>query len=131
MSERTARCACGALAITVAGDPVKISACHCRACQRRTGSAFSVAVFYERGDETVTGPSRVYRRPGDSGQQVEFHFCPTCGSSLFWYPEFRPNLVGIAIGCFGADCPGAPTQAVYEQDRHDWVAITLAAGAPG
>ncbi|WP_449090106.1 MULTISPECIES: GFA family protein [unclassified Rhizobium] len=37
---RRARCASGQLSITTEGEPVKISACHCRECQRRTGSAF-------------------------------------------------------------------------------------------
>ncbi|THD58647.1 GFA family protein [Phenylobacterium sp.] len=125
MTTRTARCVCGALSVTAEGEPLKVSACHCHACQRRTGSAFSVAVFYDRDRVTMTGPSQTFTRPGDSGQTVAFHFCPTCGTSILWYPQFRPQWVGVAIGCFADDSPGAPTQAVYEQFRHDWVTLAI------
>ena len=73
MTERTAACTCGALTVTAVGEPVKISACHCHSCQRRTGSAFSVAVFYDRDQVTLNGLSTTFTRPGDSGQNVEFH----------------------------------------------------------
>jgi len=124
--ERTARCACGSLSITAIGEPTKVSACHCEACQRRTGSAFSVAVFYERDKAMPAGQSHVHSRLGDSGLPVDFHFCPHCGSSVFWYPAFRPRLIGIAIGCFGSAAPAGPSQSVYEQHRYDWVTIDLA-----
>lgn len=122
MIERTARCSCGELSIRAIGDPVKISACHCKACQRRTGSAFSVAVFYDIAQTVLIGASQRYVRQGDSGKAVAFHFCPTCGSTVLWYPAFRPHWVGVAIGCFD-DADLRPTQAVYEQDRRPWVTI--------
>lgn len=121
---RTASCSCGALSIRAVGAPRKISACHCPACQRRTGSAFGVAVFYERDQTTPAGHSSRYTRTGDSGATLEFHFCPACGSSVYWYPAFRPGLVAIALGCFGGpDAIGGPGQSVYETHRHPWVTI--------
>lgn len=125
MKVRTAACACGALTVTARGEPLKISACHCLACQRRTGSAFSAAVFYDRDRVSLNGASKTFTRRGDSGQNVEFHFCPDCGSNILWYPEFRPRYAGVAIGCFADDAPGGPTQAVYEQFRHPWVSLTI------
>jgi hypothetical protein len=128
MTRRTARCACGHLSIIALGEPRKVSACHCQACQHRTGSAFGVAVFYEREQTVRSGASQTYIRTGDSGATLEFHFCPTCGSSVFWYPAFRPGLVAIALGCFDDPIPG-PTQAVYEQDGHDWAIIAAPSNA--
>jgi hypothetical protein len=122
--ERTARCACGALSIRAVGEPSKVSACHCRACQRRTGSAFGVAVFYPLEQTTPTGLASRYVRTGDSGSEIEFHFCPGCGSTVYWRPAFRPGLVAIAHGCFPPGSIGGPTQAVYEDTRQNWVTIT-------
>ena len=122
--ERTARCSCSALSISTVGEPRKISACHCPACQRRTGGAFGVAVFYESERTTPAGPSSRYVRSGDSGSTLEFHFCPECGSTVFWYPAFRPGLVAIALGCFAGEDIGGPSQAVYEQHQRGWVTIT-------
>jgi hypothetical protein len=127
MMSRTAVCTCGALEVEARGEPLKISACHCLSCQRRTGSAFSVAVFYDRDLVALKGTSKTFTRPGDSGQKVEFHFCPNCGTTILWYPEFRPRYAGVAIGCFAGDSPGIPAQAVYEQFRQPWVNLTVEA----
>lgn len=124
MTERTASCSCGALSIIASGEPVKVSACHCGACQKRTGSAFSVAVFYDRRQTALAGPSQRYNRLGDSGQPVEFHFCPICASTVFWYPAFRPDWVGVAVGCFD-DKTLRPTQQVYLPERLPWVSIEI------
>jgi len=123
-ASRTARCSCGALQIRTQGAPIKVSACYCRACRRRTGSAFSVAVFFAAEQTEASGPASRHSRLGDSGLPVDFHFCPSCGTSLFWRPAFRPGWVGVAIGAFDDDSLH-PTQAVYEQDRLPWVTIAL------
>jgi hypothetical protein len=70
--------------------------------------------------------AKIYSRQGDSGHPVAFHYCPDCGSSVFWRPAFRPGLVGVAHGCFGEDSPGAPTQAVYLESQHPWLKLDLA-----
>jgi len=127
MTDRTARCSCGALSISTRGEPVKVSACHCAACRKRTGSAFSVAVFFDIDRTTPDGPSGRYGRVGDSGQPLDFHFCPTCASTVFWYPAMRPGWVGVAIGCFD-DTSLRPTQAVYGHEARDWVTIAIEDG---
>jgi hypothetical protein len=124
MIQRTACCSCKSLSIRASGEPKKISACHCTACQKRTGSAFGVAVFYDSERTSVAGVAQTYVRRGDSGQNVEFHFCPTCGSTVFWYAAIRPGRVGIALGCFD-DKALRPNQTVYERNRLAWVSISL------
>lgn len=123
MDARTASCSCGELSIAVTGAPRRVSACHCLACQKRTGSAFGVAVFFTEDQARTAGASQTYSRLGDSGLPLEFHFCPSCGSTVFWRPAFRPGLIAVAYGCFGEDAPAGPTQAVYEDHRHAWVTI--------
>ena len=126
MDDRTASCVCGSLSIVASGEPRKVSACHCLSCQKRTGSAFGVAVFYDEAQVTPAGPAQTYSRVGDSGSPLEFQFCPTCGSTVFWRPAFRPGLVAVAFGCFGKDAPAGPSQAVYEDHRRGWVTIDTA-----
>ncbi len=123
MMERKALCSCGALTIVARGEPGKISVCHCHECQRRTGSAFGIAVFFASEVTEIVGPSAVYSRLGDSGQSVEFHFCPACGSTVFWKPAFRPGLTAIAFGCFEDKEGLEPTQSVYDVRRHPWVMV--------
>ncbi len=126
--KRDASCSCGKLSITAEGDPVKISVCHCRECQRRTGSAFGVAVFFDREKVAAFGASNSYTRSGDSGRSIEFRFCPGCGSTVFWMPEFREDLVAVALGCFDEPSSLVPEQSVYEKSRVGWVGLDLPGG---
>ncbi|MGE0240188.1 MAG: GFA family protein [Parvibaculaceae bacterium] len=119
--ERSASCACGALSVTCLSEPVKVSLCHCLACQRRTGSVFGIAAFFERRHVRVDGEARRFSRPSDSGFPVIFHFCPRCGSTVFWEPQRKPDVVAVAAGAFADPEFPQPDQSVYEDCRHAWV----------
>ncbi|MGY8664179.1 GFA family protein [Bradyrhizobium sp. UFLA05-109] len=93
---RIAHCCCGSLRAEATGEPAFVGACHCTECQRCTGSPFGVPKEQVRTE----GPSKVYVRGSDSGRKIEIHFCPDCGSSVFWHGELYPDLVGIAFGTF-------------------------------
>jgi hypothetical protein len=121
MTTRTATCACRNLRVTCAGDPIKISVCHCLDCQRRTGSTYGIGAFFARKDVEVNGDFRTYKRGSDSGSAVNFRFCPDCGSTVFWEPERLPDAIAIAVGSFADPTFPAPSQSVYEQRRHPWV----------
>jgi hypothetical protein len=124
MTERLASCACGNLALHCEGEPRKVSMCHCSDCQRRTGSLFSVAAFFDRDAvRLVRGMTQSFTRRGVSGKRVAFHFCPDCGSSVFWEPERLPNLIGVAVGAFADPSFPMPEQAVFVSEKHDWLAL--------
>ncbi|WOF45682.1 GFA family protein (plasmid) [Sphingopyxis indica] len=122
--ERLATCHCGQLRLACAGEPAKVSLCHCFDCQRRTGSLFSVAAFFARSQtRLIAGTAQSYTRPSASGFAVSFHFCPECGSSLWWEPERMPHLVGVAAGAFADPAFPMPEQAVWADDAHPWLAL--------
>ena len=123
MTRHVARCHCGALEVACEGEPRKVSLCHCEQCQRRTGSAFSVAVFYERALVAVRGEAASYVRPSASGFAVDFRLWPACGCNLFWYPARMPALVGVAYGCFADRDFAMPEQAVWAAEGHRWVSL--------
>ncbi len=56
-----------------------------------------------------------------TGKQLALHFCATCGTTVFWYPDRLPDQVGVAVGAFADPGFPAPTQSVYAQHRHPWV----------
>jgi hypothetical protein len=118
---RTASCACGNLRVTCAGEPTKVSLCHCLACQRRTGSTYGIAAFFSRDDVRIEGPRKCYARESDSGYPVMFHFCPDCGSTVFWEPQRKIEAIAVAVGAFADPAFPAPAQAVYAEHRHLWV----------
>jgi hypothetical protein len=80
---RMAQCCCGSLRADARTEPEIVAMCHCTECQRRTGSTFGVSSYFKVSDVEVSGPSTSYVRTGTSGNKVETHFCPTCGSTVY------------------------------------------------
>lgn len=118
---RIAHCCCGSLRAEVTGEPALVAACHCMECQRRTGSPFGVGAYFPKDRVRTEGPNKVYLRGSDSGRKIECHFCPDCGSTVFWRPEFVPALIGLAFGAFADPSMSRPTLSVWETTRHPWV----------
>lgn len=126
--KQTGRCACGNVRFEVVGEPSRVTACHCKECQRRTGSAFGVGCYYSAGDfKLTTGITKTFRRSSASGRWVTFQFCPECGTTVFWHAEAVPTLVGVAAGTFDdTDCI-APKRHVWASSAQKW--ITFPEGA--
>jgi hypothetical protein len=121
MSIREASCSCGQLRISCHGEPVRISICHCLACQRRTGSVFGTQARFPREQiKGIQGRFSEYVRVADSGNSVRFRFCPDCGSTLFWELDGFPDVIAIAVGGFTDPDFPAPRHSVYESHRHPW-----------
>jgi hypothetical protein len=124
MTQRLANCACGGLQVCCEGEPVHVSMCHCVDCQRRTGSLFGIAAFFERGAVSVVqGPSKTFTRNSAVGKPVTFHFCPECGSTVFWEPERMPQLIGVAVGAFADPSFPQPEQSVWTNYKHAWLCL--------
>jgi hypothetical protein len=120
MVARTASCSCGKLSVTCEGDPVRISICHCNACQKRTGSVFGAQARFPRERVRIEGQSTTYERIGDSGKPVTFHFCPACGATVYWVLANAPGLIAVPIGAFADPTFPPPRHSVYEANRHPW-----------
>lgn len=123
MTTRTARCACGALSAACEGEPARRSLCHCYSCQRRTGSAFSLNSTWDEAQVTIAGESRVYERTGEEGHWARSHFCPTCGTTLFWRIELLPEMVYVAVGCFADRAFPEPEVVVFSERGRPWIRI--------
>jgi hypothetical protein len=120
--ERGAACSCGQLCIRTAGAPHIVSTCHCLACQRRTGSLFGAAAFFPRAQiVAVQGEHKTWRRQGDSGAWLSFHFCPACGSTVFWENDRVPEVISIAVGAFADPAFPPPARTVWTTNRHGWL----------
>jgi hypothetical protein len=105
------------------GDPVRISVCHCLACQRRTGSPFGAQARFPAGRVRISGRSKEYTRTSDEGRLWVQHFCPECGSTVYYGSPEEPDLVAVAIGAFADPTFPPPTVSVFESRRHPWVVL--------
>jgi hypothetical protein len=91
-------------------------------CQRKTGSSYNLGAWFRTADVSASGPEQIYIRPGDAGWEIRAHFCPTCGTTVYWETkEGMPDQFGIAVGCFTDPDFPAPMLSVYGKRRHRWL----------
>lgn len=121
MTSRLASCSCGQLQARTEQDPVRVSVCHCLACQRRTGSVFAAQARFPSEAVTIVGRSVEYVRVGDEGTRATFRFCPTCGVTVYYTVEGHAEFVAIPVGVFADPAFPAPKVSVYEERMHPWV----------
>jgi hypothetical protein len=125
MATRVAACHCGQLHLAVEGEPFAVSICHCLACQRRTGSAFGMQAGYNADQVRITGRYNDYSRISDEADQKEhvFHFCPDCGSQVFYTEPTEEDLIVVSVGAFADPSFPPPTESGYDSRRHPWIGL--------
>jgi len=124
MTIRHAACSCGRLRLVCEGEPVRISVCHCLDCQQRTGSVFGAQARYPLSQVTaIEGKTTRFVRTADSGNDAAFHFCPVCGSTVYWESAALPGFIAVAVGAFADPGFPAPRHSVYEERRHPWAHV--------
>ncbi len=124
-------CSCGAVRFTV-GRYLFAQLCHCDACKKRTGSAYGVSVVIENDDlQEFRGEVRTFTRIAESGNPVEYDFCPTCATTVRWRVAALRNRLVLAGGAF--DDPRAFQIAgeMYTADALEWARIGCDVTCPG
>ena len=122
---RTATCVCGALQAECRAEPVSVSLCSCVDCQRRTGSAFGVAAFFEEANVRMRGDASRFERLSEAGHEFRFHFCPICGTTLYWETDARPGFIAVAAGAFADPDFPAPARSHFDDHRLPWLKFSF------
>jgi hypothetical protein len=122
MTDHHASCSCGQLRLVAHGEPVRVSMCHCYACQRRTGSTYGAQARFPAGNVEITGTSTEYVRVGESGNGCHFHFCPTCGATVFYRLDDEATCA-VPVGAFADNTFPPPRFSVWEERMHPWVGV--------
>jgi hypothetical protein len=128
MTARTASCRCGQLRATITGDPVRVSVCHCLNCKKRSGSAFAVQARWPKRQVSIDGVSKTFVKVADSGNRATFHFCPDCGSDVYYeidgkFDDKFNDLIAVPLGAFDDPFFLTPAFSVWEGRKHDWIEI--------
>jgi hypothetical protein len=98
---RTGGCLCGAIRYESGGEPVFSLQCHCRDCQRQSGTAYVAAVRMPSAEFRITqGTPKRYVAKSDAGNDISRVFCGDCGAPLYVQVSTRPDLVGIRVSSF-------------------------------
>ena len=121
MADITGGCLCGRVRYTISGEPALSGLCHCRNCQRYTGSAFEPVMAFPAATVSIQGELRTYEDKGDSGKPVYRRFCPNCGSGIMAGAEALPGLAIVLVGGFDEPSVFTPTMEIYCSSAQPWV----------
>jgi hypothetical protein len=118
---RTGGCLCGAIRYESSGEPVFALQCHCRDCQRQSGSAYVAAVRVPAAEFRITkGTPKRYIAKADSGNEITRVFCPDCGSPLYVQVSTRPDLIGIRVASFDDPSWFRPEADIFVKSAQPW-----------
>ena len=117
-------CSCGSVRFELSTEPLWVLACHCHSCKKRTGSAYGISVMVETsGVNEFTGRTKSFRRKGDSGNDVQYEFCPNCGTTLRWFVEMIPGRQAFAGGALDNFDALVPIAEIYTDAAVPWARL--------
>lgn len=120
-AKRSGGCLCGAVRYESQGEPVFSLQCHCRDCQRQSGTAYVAAMRVPSAGFRITGgtPKR-YATKADSGNEVVRVFCGDCGSAIYVQVSTRPDLVGLRVGTLDDPSEFRPEADIFVKSAQPW-----------
>jgi hypothetical protein len=116
-------CACGEVRYRLMSEPMFVHCCHCRNCQRQTGSAFVINVLIEADRvELLTGEPLAVEAPRDDGSSQRVFRCPTCEVAI--YSEYgRPEVLFVRAGTLDDPSSVEPDIHIYTRSKVGWVKV--------
>ena len=119
-------CLCGSVRYEVEGEPLLTAVCHCRDCQKQTGTSFSIVMGLPSTALKLSGQTSVYTTQGQSGAGVQRNFCGKCGSPIFSAPDAAPGLLFLKAGTLDDPTDLKPQLNCWCETKQDWVAVDAA-----
>ena len=121
-TKRSGQCSCGAVRFETAGAPVRVTVCHCKECQRRTGSAFGISCYFPKEKiKVLKGSMSTYNRESDVGRSLTYQFCKKCGTTILWQAELLTEAIGVSGGTFDDTEWLRPERHVWANSAQSWV----------
>lgn len=114
-------CLCGAIRYESRAAPLFSINCHCRDCQRTTGTAYAPVLAVPTDALTITqGEPTYYTSQSDSGQTVSRGFCSECGSGIFSKLSANPDIVGLKAASLDDPSWFRPAVDIYTDSAQPW-----------
>lgn len=120
------KCSCGQVSYEITGDPIAVAICHCKNCQRQSGSAFSVNLVLRSDQVTLSGIGlKTFEDSSEEGGAVYRKFCPECGSPVLSTMTSAPGMSYIKAGTLDDTAGLTPVIDVWCQSAQSWVNLGL------
>lgn len=116
-------CQCGAVRYVLTAEPIRTVACHCKECQRQSGSAFGMSMIVPEKSLTITGLTKRFARIADNGNQNTGVFCPECGVRICQIPRYIEGVLVLKPGTLDDTSWVRPNYFVWMKSGQGWVPV--------
>jgi len=113
-------CLCGAVRYEIKGELKNPMLCHCKDCQKQSGSAVSTIIGVAKTDITINGTVKTLQTHADSGRDIDRQFCPECGSPLFSMSAVIPDMIFVKVGTFDETSWFKPQINIWAGSAQEW-----------
>ena len=114
-------CLCGKVRYSADVEPTLVGVCHCKNCQKASGTAFRVVFAVPTPALSVQGALKTFNDHGDSGNTVHRRFCPECGSAITTEREARPDVTIVTAGTLDDSSWVKPGMQIFCDSAQSWV----------
>jgi len=120
------RCTCRAVRYSFLGPPLFVHCCHCRWCQRETGTAFALNALIETQRLTVSGQPQMIHTPSLSGKGQQVLRCPECRIALWsHYAGAGDKLSFVRVGTLEDPDRCPPDIHIFTESKQPWVVLPM------
>jgi len=119
----TGKCACGAVTLAIAADPVATRQCWCRQCQTIAAGGPTHNAIFPAEAVTISGALGAASWPAASGNTLTFHFCPACGTQVYGQSSARLHLKTVRFGVLDQPHGLKPEVVIWTEDAPAWAQI--------
>jgi hypothetical protein len=116
-------CLCGKVRYSADAEPAFVGVCHCKDCQKESGTAFNVVVGIPKPQLSLQGALKTFDSPGGSGMVVHRRFCPECGSTILSEPDAFQGVAIIRAGTLDETSAVQPTMEIFCDSAQPWVSL--------
>lgn len=117
-------CQCGAVRYRLKGAPLGVYACHCKDCQRFSGTTHTLSMVVKAADaELIAGALVGFDKAADSGRTVRMLGCGQCGTKIWNEPLSSPGMLILKPGTLDDASWARPIGNIWTDRALPWVEI--------
>ena len=121
--KRQGGCLCGQVRYELSGEPLAVVICHCKNCQKQSGSTFSINIIGQSEQIEIQGNLSTYADTNDSGDPVNRNFCENCGSPIFSEILSQGNLIALKVGTLDDTSDIEPQTQFWCISKQNWLSL--------
>jgi hypothetical protein len=118
-------CTCGFVRYRMASRPLFVHCCHCRWCQRETGSAFALNALIEaERTHLLEGWTDLVDTPSASGKGQRIARCPRCRVAVWsHYAGAGEKMCFVRVGTLDDPDRLPPDIHIFTASKQPWVVL--------